>query len=198
YSVRYTSRQAVSKFDVDYNCWWESSGPIARIENTDYDYNSKWSTYRSITRHDSHSIHADPLLNPDHSLSPASPCIDSGTADVSVLDDFNGRPRPLGAGIDIGAREFSGSPGMDPRPARSGTVRYRIFPNPGRSFVRIRPSGKDGRIRVTVFDVLGRRVGEPKPVSDSGRMNADGLAKGLYFLRLEDGAGVEIVKWVKY
>lgn len=198
YGVRYTSRQAVSKFTVDYNCWWESSGPVARVENTDYDYASKWSTYRSITRHDSHSIHADPLLNPDHSLSSGSPCVDAGSADVAVPDDFNRNTRPLAAGFDIGAHEFDGSTGVASRLVRSPSARFRVFPNPGRSFVRIRPSGMDRRIRVTVFDVLGRRVESSEVPAGGGRMKTAGLANGLYFLRLEDGADIEIVRWVKF
>lgn len=198
YGCRYTSRKAVSKFDVDYNCWWESSGPIARIEDTDYDYAAQWSAYRSITRHDNHSIHADPLLNPDQSLSAASPCIDAGSSDGSVFDDFNGDSRSSAGGLDIGAHEYNGSSGVEPQPARSRSVRYRVFPNPGRSSVMLLCSSGNSPVRVTVFDVLGRRVGQSEiPVGDV-RMKTGDLANGLYFLKLEDGAGVEIVKWVKH
>jgi hypothetical protein len=51
---------------------------------------------------------------------------------------------------------------------------------------------------VTVFDVLGRQVGQSEVPAGAGGMKTESLANGLYFLRLEDGAGIEIVKWVKY
>jgi hypothetical protein len=198
YGVRYTNRSAVSKFTVDYNCWWESSGPVARIENTDYDYASGWAAYRSITRHDTHSIHSDPLLNPDQSLSSASPCIDAGSSDVAVNDDFSGKLRPLAGGLDIGAHEFDGSSGVDHRTVRSASGLYRLFPNPGRASITILPAGRGRPVHVTVFDVLGRQVGQSEVPAGAGGMKTESLANGLYFLRLEDGAGIEIVKWVKY
>jgi hypothetical protein len=199
YGVRCTNRSAVSKFTVDYNCWWESSGPVARIENTDYDFASGWDEYRSVSGQDGHSIHADPLLNPDHSLSGESPCMDAGSAAVSVSDDFNGNPRPKAGGMDIGAFEYDdGSSGVGHRTDRSASGRYRLFPNPGRSFVTINPARQDRPVRVTVFDVLGRQAGRAVVRAGGGVMETGDLPNGLYFLRLEDGAGIEIVKWVKY
>jgi hypothetical protein len=55
------------------------------------------------------NINADPLLvRPplDLHLSAGSPCIDTGTCTGAPSTDFEGDPRPSGAGCDIGADEF--------------------------------------------------------------------------------------------
>jgi parallel beta-helix repeat protein len=45
--------------------------------------------------------------NDDFHLAPGSPAIDSGASEHAPADDFDGQPRPQGAGIDIGAFEAS-------------------------------------------------------------------------------------------
>lgn len=56
------------------------------------------------------NIYADPLfVDPyysDFHLSPDSPAIDSGTSDGIPETDLDGKPRFLGAGVDMGAYEF--------------------------------------------------------------------------------------------
>jgi hypothetical protein len=46
----------------------------------------------------------------DCHLQPGSPCIDTGTCDGAPTFDIEGRARPLGAGCDMGAHEFSAPP----------------------------------------------------------------------------------------
>jgi hypothetical protein len=44
----------------------------------------------------------------DFHLDPASPCIDKGDPDgvpPAPTEDFEGNPRPLGGGVDLGAFE---------------------------------------------------------------------------------------------
>lgn len=58
----------------------------------------------------------------DFHLKPGSPAIDKGKADGAPKADFEGKPRPQGAGIDLGAFE-SGDAAVSPggAPATSGT-----------------------------------------------------------------------------
>lgn len=63
--------------------------------------------------YDAHSILATSLDQlfvdagaDDYHLAPGSPAIDAGIAVLEVTDDLEGRPRPQGAGYDIGAYEF--------------------------------------------------------------------------------------------
>ncbi len=60
------------------------------------------------------NIDADPLFldpeNGDFHLTLGSPCIDTGTSVGAPLFDFEGDPRPLGDGYDIGADEYRPDP----------------------------------------------------------------------------------------
>jgi len=57
------------------------------------------------------NFHGDPLFvdadNSDYRLKPNSPCINTGTIDGAPSEDIEGRLRPQGAGIDIGAYEMA-------------------------------------------------------------------------------------------
>jgi len=52
---------------------------------------------------------------PDYRLQAGSPCIDAGTAVGAPATDIDGTPRPQGAGIDMGAYEYT-APGGRVRP----------------------------------------------------------------------------------
>ena len=55
-------------------------------------------------------IDADPLLEPDFiHLTSTSPAIDAGVG-IGVTTDIDGESRPLGAGFDLGADEFTAGP----------------------------------------------------------------------------------------
>jgi hypothetical protein len=47
-------------------------------------------------------------------LQACSPAIDAGTSSGAPSNDFDGNPRPFGAGIDMGAYEYSGAPVQPP------------------------------------------------------------------------------------
>jgi hypothetical protein len=61
---------------------------------------------------DADPLFADPMIldydseSGDISLAPGSPAIDAGTSVDAPEDDLEGRPRPCGAGVDIGAYEY--------------------------------------------------------------------------------------------
>jgi hypothetical protein len=72
----------------------------------------------------------DPMLiNPsgfDFHLRPGSPAIDAGMAASEVVNDYEGRARPQGAGHDIGAFEFS-SAHSTPRIRRADVKGKKLF-----------------------------------------------------------------------
>lgn len=77
-------------------------------------YNDVWgntTNYQGVTAGPG-SISASPgfLSTLDLHLAAGSPCIDVGTATAAPAFDRDGKPRPLGAGVDLGAYEFGMAP----------------------------------------------------------------------------------------
>lgn len=102
--IRWADPKDVHDFIVDYNLWYQTSGPLAMIADKDYDL----AAYRSLTGQDAHSLFADPRFTSpsvrDFHLSAGSPAIDRGVNN-NVPDDFDGVTRPQGGSYDIGAYE---------------------------------------------------------------------------------------------
>lgn len=67
-------------------------------------------TWQNDANQDTGSINANPLLNPDHSLSSASSAINKGVAFYSFLNDYDNISRPQGSAWDIGAYEYIQAP----------------------------------------------------------------------------------------
>jgi parallel beta-helix repeat protein len=99
-----------SGFVSDYNI-------VVNIFSTDYNDNITLSQWRTQTSQDQHSIQATAaslFVNAaanNYALISGAPAIDAGTSTDAPSHDAIGTARPQGAGIDIGAYEFSSSAG---------------------------------------------------------------------------------------
>jgi hypothetical protein len=97
----------------------ESTRAIVR-NNIVYQNGSAVTDMGSGTVEDHNLTEIDPkfvdIVAYDFHLQPTSPAIDAGVALDLVPDDFDGIPRPQGAGYDVGAFEFTGSPVPTPLP----------------------------------------------------------------------------------
>lgn len=110
YSTRYDNASELTKVMIDYNCWYESSGLVALIEFTPYDYATQWNTFQTVSGQDAHSIASNPLVNADYTISGHSPCIDTGFTIHSVIGDYHHVKRPQGLQYDMGAFETVSKP----------------------------------------------------------------------------------------
>lgn len=163
------------------------------------------------------SIDADPLFTRGfdihdplyYSLSELSPCIDSGTFDISELDllpyDLAGNQRVWNNRIDMGAFEFGAPPvaNDDPTltdmPAQSLTA----YPNPFRVFTNFRVSsmhsGSDrsesiNNASITIYNIKGQKVksyaldpkktGEQFTFWDGRDVENTRCSSGIYFVNL--------------
>ena len=98
------------------------------------------------------------------------------------------------------ARLLVGTEGAEELPTRF--VLYGAYPNPFRERATIRFAvPRRERVRLEVYDVLGRRVGvlldeEVAPGLYEVHFEAQGLASGLYFYRLRAGRFVQQRKMI--
>jgi parallel beta-helix repeat protein len=96
--------------NVDYNLYY---APKSEITSSIDDIGKSWSEWQAYG-YEAHGVHADPLLmdlaSRDFHLNEGSPAIDSGIILQEIPQDFDGTPRPVGDGYDIGAYESSAAP----------------------------------------------------------------------------------------
>ncbi len=146
----------------------------------------------------SDSVVGDPMFvnsaEADFHLQVTSPAINSGSSVDAPNFDFDGNPRPQGAGYDIGAYEYVIT-GVD---ERSGGIQsmFRLYqndPNPFNPTTKVTynlPSSN--YVTLTIYDLSGRAV--QTSVSEfqtagNRSVNLDGgnLSSGVYFYQLKAG-----------
>ena len=94
----------------------------------------------------------------DLHLVTGSACIDAGTSNNASTEDYDGNPRPQGAGYDIGAYEFE-PVRMNERSAEThftGDITLRPNPVSGGLWIHRSYSATLGFLRI--FDITGRMV----------------------------------------
>jgi hypothetical protein len=158
---------------VDYNLFWSSSGsPSASL----------------IGKTGAHDKKADPLfVNPsvdpavaDFHLKAGSPAIDAGTTVGAPAIDFDGNPRPAGAGIDIGAYEYGAGSAVRPAHAdrAAAPAAIAVIPNLRTGSVHIRLASPGD---IAVFTINGSRVASFKNVA-SADWKATAAVRGVYLV----------------
>lgn len=116
------------------------------------------------------NIH-DPLY---YTLSAASPCIDSGTPDISGLDlpayDLAGNWRVWNGRIDMGCYEYDSEPWVsndDPVIPAIQESYITAYPNPFRAYTTVKVNALSGLVnqskgvsdaRITIYNIKGQRV----------------------------------------
>jgi hypothetical protein len=106
--------------------WWSTNPPIGKVAVKG---NVIWNT-RFFTSYPSGNVYADPKLKSESlaSFDPmplsGSPAIDRASTVLTVKTDYAGNARPVGAGYDIGSREFGSSTVTSPPPTTT-TRTYR-------------------------------------------------------------------------
>jgi len=99
-----TLRNSIVAYNGDYGL----RGDVAGAFRADTDYNLLYSNssgnYQQVTA-GANDIYVDPefLGAPDFRLQPTSPAVDAGTG--TMLSDLEWKPRPQGAGVDLGCYE---------------------------------------------------------------------------------------------
>jgi parallel beta-helix repeat protein len=175
---------------IEYNDFY-AADPIGkyRWDGVSYDNLSAWEAASGQSNNiDSVPGFADPDSEDLHLVS-ASTCIDAGTSTNASSEDYDGNPRPQGAGYDIGAFEYLPGSVEDVPYFSHGRDLVTVQPNPATRLVRIkrRDARSDGEVRI--FDLSGRLVTEMKFSRGKKTVTWDGkdlhganTPSGTYFL----------------
>jgi hypothetical protein len=165
-----------------FNCV-DSNRIISVAGMNDYTF-SAWQAYSGK---DSHSMMAPDLsavfmdtASDNLHLRPGSPAIDAGSAAGAPNVDYEGYPRPYGAGYDIGAYEMNPSSSLPG--AANGKEHVKLLPNPAIYYTLVE-FPKTGSYRVYLMDGLGRTV-LTKEVRSTNvtHLDVSGISPGTYFV----------------
>jgi parallel beta-helix repeat protein len=159
---------------VDYNLYWTASGSPAPS---------------LIGKTGAHDKKGDPMfvkpsVDPsiaDFQLLEGSPAIDAGTSPAAPAVDFDGNPRPFGAGIDMGAYEYGAGSAVRPTHVRraAASPAIAVFPNlrAGRVSFGLASHGD-----IAVFAMDGTLMASFANVVDAD-WNTAGAAGGVYLVK---------------
>jgi hypothetical protein len=150
--------------------------------------------------------------NSDFHLKETSIAVDNGTDAGAPSDDYDGNPRPVGQGYDIGAYEYQGSVDVFDFEGNSGMPGgYSLsqnYPNPFNPATLIEyeiPRGKPlQNVTINIYNLSGEKVrtllnrshlsGEFAVQWDGRDDTGTELPGGVYLYRLQSEAGVETRK----
>lgn len=95
--------------ESDSNCFYNWGEVLRMVYQDTNEYDTDLTLWKTASSQDTNSITTDPLLrsSTDYHLTKTSPCIDAGETITSITTDYDGNPRKMGAGQDIGAYEYS-------------------------------------------------------------------------------------------
>jgi hypothetical protein len=169
-------------------------------------------TWTAYSGQDTHSltVNSDAALfiDPDNfDLHPksAGPAVDQGTNTGAPSEDYEGHPRPSGAGVDIGSYEVQMGTGLLPslnENAPDCLILGQNYPNPFNPYTTIPFSlPKTSFVSLKVFDILGNEVAslvnETRAAGEySLGWNTLNLAAGIYFLCMQAGEFTETRKLI--
>jgi hypothetical protein len=167
------AQMGVSNYSGDYNLFhndnparaisvgYEDEFSLSQIESGD------WTTYsgqdaNSLVAYTDTAIFLEPVTHDLHLIG-GSPAVDHGTSNGAPSEDFEGNPRPVGAGYDIGAYEYqvegietdTGFGEGIPR----GFMLAQNYPNPFNGGTVVQYSlSESGAVEIDVYNILGQRV----------------------------------------
>ena len=76
-------------------------------------------------------------------------------------------------------------------------LKVTLFPNPAREYVDIRIDGNANVTAMEVFDVYGKLINTVNVIDNLTRINVNGLADGMYFVRVTTDKGMVTKTFVK-
>jgi hypothetical protein len=194
WGVRWTRSGNIGDVILDNNCWFETSGNIARIENNYYDYGLQWEEYKATSGQDVLSIAEDPLFKLDYSLQDYSPCINAGITVSIVTQDYNCILRPQGSGYDIGAFESNVLTFLKNYNEINEVI---IYPNPVNDILIIVSPLVTKKSKVAIYNLNGQELLNQQIHTIRTEINVGSLLKGVYIMKIVNDKSAETRKVIK-
>ena len=207
-------QMGVSNYEGDYNIF-HNDNPYRAVAvaytdefTLDQVKTGAWTTYsgqdaHSIVENSAANLFIDPI-NVDLHLIETSPAVDHASSDLAPPIDFDGNPRPIGNGFDIGAYEYQQAVGIEcERPlSTESTILVQHYPNPFNSSAIIEFAlPRSAFVTLKVYNLLGDEVATLVAEHRSAGIHklnwdASGLASGVYLYRLEAGEFGQVKKLI--
>lgn len=173
-----------SNNDFDYNMYYNTGSVEFSWEGT---YHGSFASLTAASGQEANGSFQTPILldpnNGDIRLSSSSPCIDFGTdlgAAVVGEEDFDGNPRIEGAGIDIGAHEYSV---ISSAHIEANNTCLEIFPNPFSNKAVM--TGNFTNYTIEILDSTGTTIMDLTGSSSPITIDLNDFGAGWYFIRLQ-------------
>jgi len=206
----------VSRYKGDYNLFHNDDLDRAFVVGYEDEFSldqlesGVWTTYSG---QDAHSLisqsDVDIFTDPSNfnlHLRETSNAIDNGTSVGAPSDDFDGNPRPIGNGYDMGAYEYQGPVGVfgvgSEGRIPNTSVLFQNYPNPFNSSTTFRYILNEAAfVRLNIYDILGHEIDTIiHNHQDAGEHSLNwastGLPSGVYFYRIETGGFVHTKKLI--
>ncbi len=179
----------LENLNLDYNCWHKASGDMINYQGSEYTM-MQFPIYQSETSQDQNSIAEEPLFvnlpENDFHLTENSPCVDAGDSINAPDFDFDGNPRPQGAGFDIGAYEYV-NPAAIHENINPHSNLFNIYPNPSNGILFIEARNIQ---TIEIIDITGKVVKQIQETSNKIQIDLSNIHKGIYFIKIKTEKGI--------
>jgi len=160
--------------------------------NFDFEYSNFWNngfavpTGVNITSFNPEFVDS---LNNDYHLTASSPCIDAGTSEGAPLTDFDGNPRPIGNGVDIGPYEYVFPLSIDD----FNVDQVLLYPNPTVNWFTIEGIESD-LTEIKLYNLLGQDITEFVQIhiinNTSVTIDITNLSTSIYIVKTKTTANI--------
>ena len=115
---------------------------------------------------------------------------------IKILDDGDGQQNSADAGFDLDAIE-SMVPPISIRIPDGGVGFFKISPNPANETITIQIENKEEKGTLTIYSALGTELITKRITNDLMHIDIRSLARGVYFVRFNNGRTKEVKKFIK-
>jgi photosystem II stability/assembly factor-like uncharacterized protein len=119
---------------------------------------------------------------------------------MALISDFLSGGPQASKGVYInttGSGGSSGNIGINELSFKNNTSFIKVYPNPATEVLNFEMENLDKKATLKIIDVMGKTVLEESIFESEKSISIEGLAKGLYFIRVEKDGSIATSKFIK-